>query len=152
MKRKKIAIVFGASGQDGAYLSAFLLNTGYKVIGTTRNRSKKNLWRLIKLEIFKKFKLHKGQATDIKFCKKIIKKNIKEIYYLAGDSSVTRSFDQPENSLKSNALGILNILSTVKNKNKKIIFRIIICLPVLNIFKSIGNFFRWDKHYAQNYW
>jgi len=120
MKRKKIAIVFGASGQDGAYLSAFLLNKGYKVIGTTRNRSKKNLWRLIKLEIFKKFKLHKGQATDIKFCKKIIKKNIKEIYYLAGDSSVTKSFDQPENSLKSNALGILNVLSTVKNKNKKI--------------------------------
>jgi GDPmannose 4,6-dehydratase len=52
----------------------------------------------------------------------LIKKDIgiKEIYYLAGDSSVVKSFDYPDISLKSNALGIMNILMSVKNNNKKI--------------------------------
>ena len=41
MKRKKTALIFGVSGQDGAYLSKFLLDKGYHIIGTTRNNSKK---------------------------------------------------------------------------------------------------------------
>ncbi len=54
MKYKKTAIIFGITGQDGAYLSYFLLQKGYKVIGTTRDRSSKNLYRLEKLKIKKK--------------------------------------------------------------------------------------------------
>jgi GDPmannose 4,6-dehydratase len=120
MKIKKTSLIFGISGQDGAYLSAFLLKKGYKVIGTTRNKSEKNLYRLKKLNILNKVKIVKGDATNLKFCNKIIKNDLCEIYYLAGDSSVTRSFDAPEISLKSNAVGILNILKTIKKKKNKI--------------------------------
>ena len=51
MKYKKTAIIFGITGQDGAYLSHFLLQKGYKVIGTTRNKSSTNLFRLKKLNV-----------------------------------------------------------------------------------------------------
>ena len=60
MKYKKTAIIFGISGQDGAYLSNFLLQKGYKVIGTTRNRSVKNLYRLKKLNLIKKVNIFTG--------------------------------------------------------------------------------------------
>ena len=120
--KKKTSIIFGISGQDGSYLAHFLLKKNYKVIGVTRNRSKKNLFRLKKLKIINKVKLIKGNAVNLKFLNHLIKKipNIKEIYYLAGDSSVIKSFKRPEISLKSNALGLLNILLSVKNNNNKI--------------------------------
>jgi len=120
MKRKKTSLIFGISGQDGAYLSAFLLKKGYNVIGTTRNKSKKNLFRLKRLNILDQVKIVKGKATNLSFCNKIIKNSLCEIYYLAGDSSVIRSFDNPEMSLKSNAVGILNILTVIREKNSKI--------------------------------
>ena len=63
MKYKKTAIIFGITGQDGAYLSHFLLQKGYRVIGTTRNKSSRNLYRLKKLKIIKKVNLLKGVAT-----------------------------------------------------------------------------------------
>jgi GDPmannose 4,6-dehydratase len=118
-KNKKSALIFGISGQDGAYLAHFLLEKGYKVIGTTREKSKKNLLRLSKLGIFKKVNVYKGEATNNSFCKKIISSNINEIYYLAGDSSVVRSFDSPQKSLQSNTIGILNILEYIKKKKIK---------------------------------
>ena len=70
MKYKKTAIIFGITGQDGAYLSHFLLQKGYRVIGTTRNKSIRNLHRLKKLKVFKRITLLKGVATDLNFCKK----------------------------------------------------------------------------------
>ncbi len=117
---KKKAIIFGVSGQDGAYLSSFLLNKKYEVIGTTRNKGEKNLFRLKKLNIHKKVKVYQGDATKIDFCKKLIKKNINEIYYLAGESSVTKSFKTPNLSLLSNTMGLTNILETVKIQNSHI--------------------------------
>ena len=119
MKYKKTAIIFGITGQDGAYLSHFLLEKGYQVIGTTRDRSRKNLYRLNRLNILKKINLIKGVATNLKFCEKILNRNINEIYYLAGDSSVLKSFETPDISLKSNLEGILNILQTLKRKKYK---------------------------------
>ena len=119
MKYKKTAIIFGISGQDGAYLSHFLIQKGYKVIGTTRNKSSKNLYRLKKLKIINSVKILKGVATDINFCNKILNSKINEIYYLAGDSSVLKSFETPEISLKSNTEGILNILRILKTKKYK---------------------------------
>ena len=118
--KKKNAIIFGISGQDGAYLSHFLLKKNYSVVGTSRNRSKKNFFRLKKLNIQKKVKIYKGVATDIKFCKKIINKKINEIYYLAGESSIIKSFEKPDVSLSSNSMGIINVLETVKLKNRNI--------------------------------
>ena len=120
--KKKIALIFGVSGQDGSYLAEFLIKKKYTVIGVTRNKSKKNLYRLEKLKIFNKVKIIQGVALDQKFLNKIIKKysSIKEIYYLAGDSSATDSFIYPHKSFESNTTGILNILLTIKKINKKI--------------------------------
>ena len=121
MKKKK-ALIFGISGQDGSYLADFLIKKNYSVIGVTRNKSKKNMYRLEKLKIFNKVKIIQGVALDQKFLNKIIKKysSIKEIYYLAGDSSATDSFIYPHKSFESNTTGILNILLTIKKINKKI--------------------------------
>ncbi len=119
MKYKKTAIIFGITGQDGAYLSHLLLQKGYKIIGITRNKSNKNLFRLTKLKIAKKVKILRGVATDLKFCNRVINSKINEIYYLAGDSSVIKSFETPDISLKSNTEGILNILNILKNKKCK---------------------------------
>ena len=116
MKRKKTAIIFGVSGQDGSYLSNFLLKKNYKVIGVSRNINIKNLYRLKRLKILNEINLLKGNASDIKFCNKIINSRINEIYYLSGYSSVIGSFINPNISIKSNVLGLLNILQTIKKK------------------------------------
>ena len=120
--KKKIVLIFGVSGQDGSYLADFLIKKNYSVIGVTRNKSKKNMYRLEKLKIFNKVKIIQGVVLDQKFLNKIIKKysSIKEIYYLAGDSSATDSFIYPHKSFESNTTGILNILLTIKKINKKI--------------------------------
>ena len=120
--KKKIALIFGVSGQDGSYLADFLIKKNYSIIGVTRNKSKKNMYRLEKLKIFNKVKIIQGVALNQKFLNKIIKKysSIKEIYYLAGDSSATDSFIYPHKSFESNTTGILNILLTIKKINKKI--------------------------------
>jgi len=120
--KKKIALIFGVSGQDGSYLAEFLIKKNYSVIGVTRNKSKKNMYRLEKLKIFNRVKIIQGIALDQKFLNKIIKKysSIKEIYYLAGDSSATDSLIYPHKSFESNTTGILNILLTIKKINKKI--------------------------------
>ena len=122
MKQKKTALIFGVSGQDGSYLAHFLLKKNYRVIGITRNTSRNNLFRLDRLKIIRKLNIIKGTALNKKFIGSLMKKNpsIKEIYYLAGDSSVIKSFERPDISLKSNALGILNILVAVKKNNNKI--------------------------------
>jgi GDPmannose 4,6-dehydratase len=122
MKKKKIkSLIFGISGQDGSYLSHFLINKEHDVCGTTRNSSKKNLKNLARLGILRKVKIIKCNITDFLAVKKLIK-IIKpdEIYYLCGNSSVTQSFTNPADSFKSNTLGLLNILDTVKKTNKKI--------------------------------
>ena len=120
--KKKTALIFGITGQDGSYLAHLLLKKNYNVVGFTRNKSKKNLFRLQKLNIIDKINIIKGTALNKKFLKNLIKKktSIKEIYYLAGDSSVLNSFKHPDISFKSNAIGILNILVSVKNYNNKI--------------------------------
>ena len=140
MNKIKTAIIFGVSGQDGAYLSHFLINKGYKVIGTTRKKSSKNLYRLVKLNILKKINIVKGDAANKNFCEKILNSKINEIYYLAGHSSVTKSFIYPEITLKSNVLGLLNILEIIKKKKYKI-----------NLFNAgSGQFYGDNKNYSYN--
>ena len=53
--KKKIAVIFGVSGQDGSYLAEFLIKKNYSVIGITRSTSRKNLYRLDKLKILERF-------------------------------------------------------------------------------------------------
>jgi len=121
MKKKLTAVIFGVTGQDGSYLAKYLLKKNYKIVGITR-KVKKSYYRLKLLNINKKIKLISGNAVNFKFVKRLIKnnKNIKEIYYLSGKSSVIKSFSNPMESFKSNTLGIFNILENVKNINKNI--------------------------------
>ena len=122
MRKKKIkSLIFGISGQDGSYLSHLLLNKKNKVYGVTRKVSKKNLNNLIRLEVLNKVTIVKCDVANFLAVGKLIKK-IKpdEIYYLCGQSSVTQSYIYPAEAFKSNTLGLLNILETVKKTNKKI--------------------------------
>ena len=122
MRKNKIkSLIFGISGQDGSYLSHFLFGKGHDIYGTTRNIGKKNLNNLNKLGVLNKIKIIKCDAKNFKIVKKIIKKiKPQEIYYLCGQSSVTKSFTNPAETFKSNTLGLLNILEIVKEINNKI--------------------------------
>ena len=122
MTQKTIkSLIFGISGQDGSYLSRLLLNKRKEVYGTTRNNSEENLKNLVRLKVLNKVKIIKCDVANFLVVKKLIK-IIKphEIYYLCGQSSVTKSYIYPAESFKSNTLGLLNILETVKKTNKKI--------------------------------
>jgi len=125
---KKIALIFGVTGQDGAYLSRFLLGKGYLVHGVKRRSSSFNTSRLDDiytdpLSSKANFKLHFGDMTDTLSIANIIKK-IKpdEIYNLAAQSHVAVSFEIPEYTSNADAQGTLRILESLKNSKKKIKF------------------------------
>ena len=141
MKKKKKSLIFGISGQDGSYLSQFLVNKKNKVYGTTRNNNRKNLKNLYRLEVLNKIKIIRCDTKDLNTVKKLIKKiSPHEIYYLSGQSSVTKSFTNPAEAFRSNTLGLLNILETVKKTNKKI-----------KVFNAVsGQFFETRKNNVYN--
>jgi len=116
----KIALIFGITGQDGAYLSRLLLRKKYIVHGVKRRSSSFNTSRLdsiyIDPNLKKKFFLHYGDITDSLSVLKIIRK-IKpdEIYNLAAQSHVAVSFEMPEYTANADALGALRILEAIKS-------------------------------------
>jgi len=115
---KKIALIFGVTGQDGAYLSKFLLNKNYIVHGIKRRSSSFNTQRIddIYLDVHKKtnFYLHYGDLTDSLSVLKMIKKiKPNEIYNLGAQSHVGVSFDVPEYTANVDALGTLRILDAI---------------------------------------
>jgi GDPmannose 4,6-dehydratase len=116
----KIALIFGITGQDGAYLSRFLLRKNYIVHGVKRRSSSFNTSRLDSIFIdpnYKsKFFLHYGDITDSLSVLKIIKKiKPNEIYNLAAQSHVAVSFDMPEYTANADAIGPLRILESIKS-------------------------------------
>ena len=125
---KKIALIFGVTGQDGAYLSKLLLKKGYIVHGVKRRHSTINTYRIddIYNDPFSKkqnFILHYGDISDALSVFKIINKvKPDEIYNLAAQSHVAISFDQPEYTANVDALGTLRILDAIVQTNKKIKF------------------------------
>ena len=125
IQRKKIALIFGVTGQDGSYLSRLLLNKGYKVHGVKRRSSSLNTQRIddIYEDIHdaKNFFLHYGDLTDGLSINQLINKiKPSEIYNLAAQSHVAVSFELPEYSMMTNSLGALKILEAIKNINPKI--------------------------------
>ena len=100
--KKKIALITGVTGQDGAYLTEFLLNKNYIVHGIKRRSSSINTFRIDKFyqEIQKKnanFVLHHGDMMDTPSIYNVISKiRPDEIYNLAAQSHVAVSFEQPE--------------------------------------------------------
>ena len=126
--KKKIALIFGVTGQDGAYLAKLLLKKGYKVHGVKRRSSSLNTYRIddIYKEPFAKknnFVLHYGDVTDSLSVFNIIKKiKPNEIYNLAAQSHVAVSFEIPEYTTNADALGTLRILESIVKLNRKIKF------------------------------
>ena len=125
---KKIALIFGVTGQDGSYLSRFLLKKGYVVHGVIRRSSSINTNRIddIYQEPFtkkKNFILHYGDVTDGTSVFDIIKKTQPhEIYNLAAQSHVAVSFQIPEYTSNADALGSLRILDSILKIDPKIKF------------------------------
>jgi GDPmannose 4,6-dehydratase len=117
----KTAIITGIAGQDGAYLSKFLLKKGYNIIGLIRNNSKSNLKNLEYLDIKEKIKFIKVNLLDLPNIVKIIEKNkIDEIYNLAAQSSVALSFNQPMETLEFNIMSTSKLLEAIRISNPKI--------------------------------
>jgi GDPmannose 4,6-dehydratase len=120
--KKKIAVIFGISGQDGAYLADFLLKKKYQVIGLTRKKNKINLSRLKKLRIINKIKIIKGTALDKSILKKVIFKKLTEVYFLSGVSDVRESIHDPSSTFNINFIGVKNVLDRIRYINKNIKF------------------------------
>ena len=119
---KKKALIFGVTGQDGAYLSKFLLSKKYDVFGVKRRSSSLNTQRVDDIYIDPhrktKFKMLYGDLTDSLSILKIINL-IKphEIYNLGAQSHVQVSFEVPEYTANVDALGTLRILDSIKTLN-----------------------------------
>jgi GDPmannose 4,6-dehydratase len=118
--KKKIALIFGITGQDGSYLAEFLLKKKYIVHGVKRRSSSFNTGRIDHLyvdphEQKRMFILHYGDITDAISVSSIIK-NIKpdEIYNLAAQSHVAVSFEVPEYTANADGIGALRILEAIK--------------------------------------
>ena len=116
---KKRALICGISGQDGSYLANFLLNKGYKVFGTSRDAKISSFSNLQKLECKKKISFLSMTPDDfISVLVTFQKVQADEIYFLAGQSSVGLSFEQPAETIKGILLGTLNALEAVKMLKK----------------------------------
>lgn len=117
----KVAFITGITGQDGAYLAELLLGKGYTVHGVKRRTSLINTARIDHLyedlhgEGKKRFVLHYGDVTD-PICMVNLIMTIKpnEVYNLAAQSHVRVSFDLPEYTARTDALGVLNILEAIR--------------------------------------
>ena len=119
----KIALITGISGQDGAYLAKFLLKKKYKIIGTVKKSSKSSYWRLERLGIKKKLTIEKMDLGNLKDIDKIFKKyDFNEVYNLAAQSFVNKSFNIPIATSNITGLGTLRILEIIKKNNRKIKF------------------------------
>jgi len=111
----KTALIFGISGQDGAYLSKLLIKKGYKVHGTSRDAEMNNFSSLAELGIKDLIIYHSVSLTDFRSVLQVIEKVApNEIYNLSGQSSVGLSFEQPLETLESIAVATINILESMR--------------------------------------
>ena len=116
----KVALITGITGQDGSYLAEFLLDKGYEVHGLKRRTSLFNTDRIDHLyqdrhEKDIKFFLHHGDMTDSSSLIHVIQKTQPdEIYNLAAQSHVAVSFEEPEYTANSDALGTLRVLEAIR--------------------------------------
>lgn len=117
---KKRAVITGVTGQDGSYLAEFLLEKGYEVHGVRRRSSSFNTGRIDHLYIDPEsgatdFYLHHGDMTDSSSLQRIISKvQPDEVYNLAAQSHVAVSFEEPEYTANSDAVGTLRILEAIR--------------------------------------
>ncbi|MDR1043807.1 MAG: GDP-mannose 4,6-dehydratase [Candidatus Adiutrix sp.] len=114
---RKTAIITGVTGQDGAYLTALLLEKGYQVYGTYRRSSSVNFWRLEYLKALGRPQLEmvEHDLTDLSSTMRLVKL-IKpdEVYNLAAQSFVAVSFDQPITTMDITGLGPVHLLEAIR--------------------------------------
>ena len=114
----KIALITGVTGQDGSYLSEFLLGKGYEVHGIIRRSSVDYRERIAHLEGTPHFHLHYADMSDSMSLVKLVGKvQPYEIYNLAAQSHVQVSFDAPEFTADVDAVGVLRILEAVRTNH-----------------------------------
>lgn len=119
-EEKKVALIFGVTGQDGAYLSELLLSKNYEVHGVKRRSSSHNTNRIDSIyepphTDEQRFFLHYGDITDSCNVIRLIQEiRPDEIYNLAAQSHVRVSFDIPEYTAEVDALGTLRILEAIR--------------------------------------
>jgi GDPmannose 4,6-dehydratase len=115
------ALICGISGQDGTYLAQFLLGKGYRVWGTSRDAQGSTLANLKTLNILDQVRLLSMVPEDFRSVFVAIERSEPdEIYYLAGQSSVGLSFEQPAETIQSSVIGTLNLLEACRMQNRRI--------------------------------
>jgi GDPmannose 4,6-dehydratase len=114
-KAPRRALICGVSGQDGAYLARLLLEKGYEVFGTSRDAQMSSFDNLRQVGAYGRVKLESMAVTDFRSVLQAVRKTMPdEIYNLAGQSSVSLSFQQPVETLESIGLGTLNMLEAIR--------------------------------------
>ena len=117
----KIALITGINGQDGSYLTEFLLSKNYEVHGTLKRNSVSENQTSRLNDVYDKIKLHYADITDLSSLIRVIQEvKPDEIYNLAAQSHVRISFDQPLYTANVTGIGTLNLLESVKLVNPKI--------------------------------
>jgi GDPmannose 4,6-dehydratase len=112
---RKKALITGITGQDGCYLAKFLIQKGYEVHGTSRDAELSSYHGLTALNIKQAVNVHSMAVNDFRsVMQTIVSIQPDEIYNLAGQSSVSLSFEQPAETLESIIMGILNILEVIR--------------------------------------
>jgi GDPmannose 4,6-dehydratase len=120
---KKRAIIFGVSGQDGAYLARLLLSKGYQVHGSSRDMAAASFDGLRDLGLHDKVRLHSAAPNDFRSVLDIFKAvKPHEAYNLSGQNSVGLSFEQPVETFESISSANLNILEAVRFSRLKLRF------------------------------
>jgi GDPmannose 4,6-dehydratase len=115
MNYKKKCLITGINGQDGSYLSEFLISKGYEVHGTLKRNSVSENQTFRLDNVYHKVILHYADLTDLSSLMSVIQKVMPdEIYNLAAQSHVRISFDQPIYTANATGLGTLNLLESVK--------------------------------------
>jgi len=119
----KKAIITGITGQDGGYLAKLLLSKGYKVYGAQRRNTGKRYWRLDELGIRDQIEIVDIDLTEPFNVSKLLDEvQPDEFYNLAAQSFVGLSFDQPQVTTHTNAIGVLNILEAIRHNHPKVKF------------------------------
>jgi GDPmannose 4,6-dehydratase len=120
---KRVALIIGGTGQDGAYLARFLLDKGYRVAVTSRDAALARLDGFDALGIRELITMHSMSPVDYHSVAQVIEAVApREIYNLAGPSSVALSFSQPAETLESIVLGTLNLLEVLRHVGAQVRF------------------------------
>jgi GDPmannose 4,6-dehydratase len=113
----KTALICGVGGQDGSYLAKLLLEKGYRVVGTSRNPSSALKGNLATLGVAGNIECIAMESANAQSVNAAINNtNPDEVYYLAGESSVAKSFEEPVKTFESITLGAIYLLEAIKFK------------------------------------